>query len=501
MVKRKAKTEKIDWKRNYLIKVKILSILCFLAAIYYFSWLLPFSHAENLWLFIPLILAEGFNGLQAMGFWYTIWHQKWPQNPPPKMQFKGKQVDIFITICGEPAEIVEETIKAASELDYPDFKVYVLDDGASPKVKSISQKYKAIYISRQKRKGAKAGNINNALRLTDSEFIAIFDADHKPKPNFLKKTMPYFADKKVAFVQTPQFYLNKETNPVAAGSYEQQELFYGPICRGKNGLNAIFCCGTNVVFRRQALISVGGFDEKSVTEDLTTSLKLHKQGWRTIYLPEVLAYGLGPEDTESFLKQQLRWARGGLEMLFKGEWLFDRQLTFGQKVQYFLAGIFWFTGLSYLIYALLPLGMLFFQQKPVSDVANYPVHFIPYFLLTIYTLTYASEKKLTFRALWFTLDSFPVHITALALFLLRRPQSFKVTPKKALEKNGFFFVLPHLALISLLSLGIIVGVIRSPTAPILNNVAFALGHITILSSFLALASKKSVARLNFERSS
>src|SRR5690606_28145343 len=146
-------------------------------------------------------------------------------------------------------------------------------------------------ITRKESGGAKAGNINNGLKCTDSELVAIFDADMVPHPDFLQKTVSYFQDPKVAFVQTPQYYKNAEVNDIASGAWEQQELFFGPIMEGKGKVNAAFICGTNVLIRKEALLSVGGMYEKNIAEDFLTSLFIHQKGWKSYYLKEVLAEG------------------------------------------------------------------------------------------------------------------------------------------------------------------------------------------------------------------
>ena len=90
-------------------------------------------------------------------------------------------------------------------------------------------------------------------------------------------------------MQTPQYYANWDRGEVPGAAWGQQALFFGPIARGKDGHDAMFCCGTNVVFRRAALERVGGFPADSVTEDFELSIRLHERGWRSRYVPEVLA--------------------------------------------------------------------------------------------------------------------------------------------------------------------------------------------------------------------
>src|SRR3989344_5095533 len=119
-------------------------------------------------------------------------------------------------------------------------------------------------------------------------FFALFDADHVPHRDFLKRTMGYFEDSKIAFVQTPQYYANRNKNFLTQASWEQQELFFGPLCQGKNRLNATFWCGTNAVMRREAILGIGGVPENNIAEDFLASLLIHKNGWNSLYIPEIL---------------------------------------------------------------------------------------------------------------------------------------------------------------------------------------------------------------------
>ena len=116
----------------------------------------------------------------------------------------------------------------------------------TPCATSLSR-YGVGYIRRSEHTGAKAGNINHALTKTDAEFIAVFDSDHVADPGFLEATLGWMEDPKIAFVQTPQYYANTEHNRIAAASWAQQALFFGAICRGKDGLTpssavARTCC-------------------------------------------------------------------------------------------------------------------------------------------------------------------------------------------------------------------------------------------------------------------
>jgi len=471
---------------RYLRTCRLLIVACMLTAAFYLQWLLSAARPENAILFALLVGAEVFNVTQAAGFWYTAWMQRWTDAPDADFAASSETVDVFVTVCGEPADIVEQTVRAAMAIRHPRLTVWVLDDGRDDAIAAIARRFGTRYLTRAGRDGAKAGNINNALARATGDFVVIFDADHIPVPSFLERTMPTFEEPRIAFVQTPQSYRNRDRNLVAAGAHEQQALFYGPIMRGRDRLGAVFSCGTNVVFRREALDAVGGIPQDSVTEDLRVSLVLVRAGWKSAYLPEVLAEGLGPTDVRSYFGQQRRWARGGLEILFKCR-PFTTKMTFGQFVQYGLGFLYWFNGWAYSVYIVLTLAFLYFGLRPVQVRSEYPAHFLPYVIVTLITIVYATGFTLTFRALWFTLASFPVHIWAFFAALFGRGRGFVVTPKSGSQRS-LGSVWPHVVVVTALAVSMPFAiVVQGATPSVMNNVAFAVGHVLIVSGFVVLA--------------
>lgn len=470
----------------YLRNCRLLVAACVLSGGYYLWWLLFDARPANRVLFAVLIGAELFNLIQAAGFWFTISTQRWTVPPDADFSATGERVDAFITVYGEPYDVVEGTVRAVAAIRHPRLSVWVLDDGPDPEIKRIAERYGASYLKRPNRIGAKAGNVNHALGLSAGEFVIIFDADHAPVPEFLERTMACFADARVAFVQTPQSYRNRFENRVAAGAHEQQALFYGPILRGKNRSDAVFSCGTNVIFRRAALEQIGGIPEDSITEDLRVSLVLKRLRWKSVYVSEVLATGLGPVDVRGYFSQQARWARGGLEILLRRR-PFYTGMGGASGLQYGLSFLYWFTGIAYAGYVVLPLAFLFFGLRPVQVPNEYPSHFLPYVFVTLFTLVYASEFTLTFRGIWFTLAAFPVHIAALFQSVFGSAARFVVTSKVA-GARSVRPVWPHLLTLIALGLAIPYGIVTGGFTPsVVNNVAFALGHILIVSGFVRLA--------------
>lgn len=468
------------------------------AALMYFAVIAFYFERGNAVLFWLLIISEVYHVWMALTYIHTAWrtdyrHRENDSFAPP--------VDVFITVAGEPAAIVAETIAAAKRMEYPEFRIFVLNDGLVAQkdnwqeIETLAKKMRVQCITRTTPGGAKSGNINHALLRTESPFVAVFDADHVPHADFLQKTMGHFADRRVGFVQTPQFYKNRDLNYVTGGAWEQQELFFGPIIKGKNRSNSVFMCGTNMVLRRKALLQAGGMNEKSITEDFLTSIFIHQKGWRSVYVPEVLADGLAPEDFLSYYKQQFRWARGSLEMIVSENPLFKKGLSWQQKLEYLASSSYYLSGAIVLLNALFPIIFFFTGAMPftITTMALAAV-FFPYIFLMLYLLQKTSNFAYTFRALSFSMGSFPIHLSALWAVLSRRESAFAITSKTALSGNFLNLVIPHLAYIALFMIGLSFAVVREGLSPaVINNTAWALFNIAVFVPFIIAAAPRAVS--------
>jgi len=290
-------------------------------------------------------------------------------------------------------------------------------------------------------------------------------------------------------VQTPQFYKNYGLNYLTQGSWEQQELFYGAICKGKNRLNATTMCGTNMVIRRSALEEVGGMCTESIAEDFITGLMIHNNGYRSTYVPEVLAEGLATEDLLSYSKQQFRWARGALDVIFRWNPLFMRGLTFAQKVQYLSSSSFYLSGIVIVIDALLPIVFFYTGLVPlhISGMLLATV-FLPYFLWTLYSIQRTSNFTFTFSSIGFSMGSFPIHLRALASAATFRKSAFGITQKYGIKGNFLPLVRWHMLYIAVALVGVPVALLREGiSASLLNNAAWAALNSIIFLPFIRAA--------------
>ena len=459
-------------------RLRLVLLLTLPLALFYFGWLLQPERIGNPILFGLLAFAELFNVFQALGFWWTASADRGRPEEPPVPRTK-RPVDVFVPVYGEPVEIVELTIAAATRMRGADVRVSLLDDGGSDDMKAMARRHGANYIRREGNSGAKAGNINHALEQTDAPFVAVLDCDHVPDGSFLEQTLGHFAGDRIAFVQTPQYYANCEEGTIPGASWSQQSLFFGPIARGKAGHDAMFCCGTNVVFSRAALESIGGFPTNSVTEDFELSVILHEQGWRTVYVPEVLARGLGPEDMASYVSQQQRWARGCLSAIPA---VIRAKLPWRRKLQYLLSASYFLTGWTVFAYMSFPVIRIATGEQPLAEASadQFLLHFAPYFGLALFTVATVGSGSYTFRAFALQSASFWIHVQATLRVILRRPGKFVVTPKQGALVRQPRAVIPALLAIAALVGAAVYGLIVDRSPATLNNVAFAALHVTVL---------------------
>ncbi|HUZ92420.1 MAG TPA: glycosyltransferase [Candidatus Paceibacterota bacterium] len=467
----------------------LLNIVMALAYFFVIAFLFP---VDSRILFAILILGELFHLWQIFTYLHTLWRKERPHAFNPEFQ---PGVDVFITVAGEPEEVIEETVRAATGMQYPNFTVHILNDGLVAgkanwrEPRQVAKKYGVDCITRTMPGGAKAGNINHALAETHEPFAAVFDVDHAPHYDFLTKMMGYFIDPKVGFTQSPQYYRNHWMSGITGGAWEQQELFFGAICRGKDTMNAAFMCGTNMVIRRSALLEAGGMHETSITEDFLTSLFIHARGWKSVYVPEVLAEGLAPEDFRSYYSQQSRWARGSLEMVFRYNPLFKKGLTFSQRIQYLASSSYYLSGAVVFVNALFPLIFFYTGLEPfrASTMALATI-FLPYIFLVIYTLQKSTNFSYTFRALGLSMSAFPIQMKAFVQILSGKKAKFVVTSKRKLSGNFAHLAAPHILYVAAAMIGMSYAVWHQGfTASVVDNIAWALFNIAAFTPFIMAA--------------
>lgn len=352
----------------------------------YFAWRLNTFNPQAIAFSVLLYVVEIYSVVTVLLHLFMMWKltERVPTAPPT-----GLSVDVLIPTLNEPVSMLRRTALAAIQMDYP-HQTWLLDDGNRPEVAALARELDCRYLARTSNQDAKAGNLNNALLSSEAEFVAIFDADHVPKRGFLMRLLGYFGDARVAFVQTPQDFYNLDSyehrwQRPARAVWTEESLFYRVIQRGKDYWNASFFCGSCAVIRRQALNEIGGFARGSITEDLHTSLRLHKRGWHAVYHAEPLAFGLAPAEVGPFLAQRVRWGRGAMQVWRKEGILFAHGLTFPQRLNYLASVLTYFDGWQKGIFYIAPVIVLTTGVMPVRALGlPFLAHFVPYYVLTFW---------------------------------------------------------------------------------------------------------------------
>ena len=363
-----------------------LVVLFLLVAAWYLTWRLSSFNSHARLFSAVLYAAELWGILTTLLHLFMVWRLTVRIAPPPPA---GLTVDVFIPTINEPVEMVRRTVLASVNMEYP-HETWLLDDGNRPEMAALAREQGCQYLARGTNTHAKAGNLNHALASTRGQFIAIFDADHAPKRTFLTRTLGFFSDRKVAFVQTPQDFYNLDSFQHRwkrgwTKLWTEQSLFFRVIQRGKDYWNAAFFCGSCAVLRRSALEEIGGFATGTVTEDLHTSIRLHKKGFKSIYCAESLAFGMAPCTMAPFIRQRVRWGQGAMQVWRQEGVLFGRGLTLAQRLNYFASMSTYFDGWQKAIFYLAPVMVLLTGVMPISALNGvFLVHFIPYYLLTFW---------------------------------------------------------------------------------------------------------------------
>jgi cellulose synthase (UDP-forming) len=353
-------------------------------------------------------------------------------------------VDVYIPTYDESLGVLEKTITGAISLDYPNFKVWLLDDGRRPWLKEYCNTKGVGYLTRSDNAHAKAGNLNHALTKTNADFVAIFDADFIPQRNFLMRTVGFFTDSSIGIVQVPHTFYNYDPTQSSLGIQkalpDDQRFFFEAIMPSRDGWNAAFSCGSNSVTRREALRTIGdAFPTDSITEDMLLSISLLRNGYITRYLCERLAFGLAPEGLKAFFVQRQRWARGAMQILFLAAGPLGRNLTLMQRLLFLPTH--WLTqSLMLLLTIIAPLVFLWTGVLPLVNVTPEAVlyYLLPMMLAVAGGIwAFAPRQYFPFAAqVHGTFQSFKILPTVLLTIAKPFGHVFKVTPKGALAKKS-----------------------------------------------------------------
>jgi cellulose synthase/poly-beta-1,6-N-acetylglucosamine synthase-like glycosyltransferase len=292
--------------------------------------------------------------------------------------------------------VIERLMEAVADFDYPTdrFEIHVLDDSTDETVDVVAAKVAELrargidvrQIRREKRQGFKAGALRDGMEFARGEFIAIFDADFLPRPDFLRKTIPYFENEDVGVVQTRWEHINEDYSLITRLQALQLNVHFTVEQAGRmRGDYLLQFNGTAGVWRRETIDSAGGWEADTLTEDLDLSIRAQLKGWRIVFLEGIGSPAELPAEMNSFKSQQHRWMKGGAETAKKMlPTVWSSPLSLRQKLQatshLLSSSVFVFVFLT----GLFSVPLLFFM----SDLINmgFSKNFFAYFLVGLLSI-------------------------------------------------------------------------------------------------------------------
>jgi cellulose synthase (UDP-forming) len=474
------------------LPIRVVGVVVLALMAVYMVWLFGHLNSKLPWLAWPF---AGASTLSAVCLAVSVLNGWWSRVTPPR-PFTGEdapEVAVIIPTCGEPVPMVLRTVLSVLEQDYPTdrLRVVVSDDGHNPELRQALTGLPVDYHEPPPRDfpgrdgAAKAGNLNSAFafllaRYPDVEHIETRDADDEVcTDNFLRHAVGQLAhDERLAFVQTV-----KEAQVSAGDPFVNLDSqFYRSQMLSRNHANAVFPCGSGLVWRRRALQDIGGFPTWNLVEDLQSGVEALRRGWRGCYLTIVGAVGQhSPEDVANVFKQRGTWAIDTVRLTIWGNL---RGLNLRQRLQFVETTLFYLHSFTVLVYlpctALGCVGLLPLNAGALSCL----LFLMPYALMNEFRLLLLNRpfadrrgrQRSPLRAFWrlklMWLGLAPVYIVACCKAVLGGPYRkpiYKITRKSTEVRWYWRETLPHAILAMVVPGAFLVGLIlgRLPSAPIL----------------------------------
>lgn len=481
--------------------IRILIIMSLFAMTLFLIWFFDPGNRGVSWLYWMLTFALLFKMLRWLHEWYHYFAVSYPE-PPITINEINWSVDMLTTYCkGEPYDMVLNTLEAMIAVTYP-HTTYLCDEANDEFLKTKCLEMGVIHITREHKIDAKAGNINNALKSAKGEICVILDPDHTPFPYFLDVVLPYFQNPKIGFVQVVQAYKNYNENAVAKGAAQQTYQFYGPLMMGMNSYGTTQAIGANCTFRRAALDSIGGH-APGLAEDMHTAMQLHAAGWKSVYVPEVLALGLVPSSISAYNKQQLKWARGTFELLFTVYPKLFRKLDFRQKLHYFTLPLHYLSGFVTLFDILIPvIALLFALPVWKINVPDFLVLFLPLWAMALLIRVYAQrwlaqkhERGMHLVGGVLRMGSWWIFILGFLCTIFRVGIPYIPTPKENEIGNDWKSSIVNIISLVICILAIIIGLQIDWSPYSIFMAAFSLINIICLSYVILIGQQKLLLNL------
>lgn len=502
--------------------ISYITVGAYLTALFAVLWFWPgtiphnfgnWYHVLDYVIFIALTYVVWQQIFMELFSWFVGLHMTRPLSLPPEENLKVAFLTAFVP-GNEPIEILENTLRSMIAVDYP-HDTWVLDEGNSAEVRRVCRKYGVRHFTRYSityynqeqgkyKAKTKGGNYNAWFDNHGKKYdlVAQIDVDFIPKKNFLTDTIGYFRDPKVAFVGTPQVYGNQHISWIARGAAEQAFSFYGHMQKGLCGFDMSLFIGANHIVRSSAHKDINGYSGH-IVEDHLTGMNIYKKGWKSVYVPKVLAVGEGPATWEAYFSQQMRWAYGLIHIFMHESFSLFPGMKKSHIFNYFLLQQFYFYGIAQFIgVVLLTLYFVFGIRATNLDLVPLITVYVPLLIIQLlitiwlqsYTIDPETESGFLGRGRLLSLAAWPIYMLAYLSVLTGKKLTYKVTPKGDTQKistTPLRLFLPHIILGSITAADIVIGFLTNHTSPQL--LLFAVLNTLFMYLFVAMVIREKIA--------
>jgi cellulose synthase/poly-beta-1,6-N-acetylglucosamine synthase-like glycosyltransferase len=425
----------------------------------YMIYRLTIINPQSLFLSWFYFTAETFQFILGLTYIFSSWHHRRRTSPPA---LENASVEVWVPVYLEPIDVIRRTLSAAKRIDYP-HETRVLDDGRRAEVRMLAEELGITYLSRPDNLDAKAGNLNFALRSSSADYILVFDADHIALPSAIDSMLGFFIDPKVGLVQSPQDYYNTDAfqyfnSRRTGGIWHDQSFFYLVGQPAMDHSESATCVGTGVIYRRSALQEIGGIPTDTATEDIHTSLRLLKYGWKTVFYNEPVAFGIAASNLEEYYKTRHRWAHGNLHALSLERIPVAKGMTLKQRFHHLSLGLIYLEGWQQLMLFLIPVIALLTGWQPFVIT---PLNVLIILFYPLISITLLQELGCGYSRMWanelFSMARWPVHIISV-LGVFQRKILWKTSSKILQTQTTISRVIPQLAIFVLSAIALLVAV-------------------------------------------
>ncbi|KAG2473992.1 MAG: Glycosyl transferase family protein [Nitrosopumilales archaeon] len=372
--------------------------------------------------------------------------------------FNAPSITIQLPIYNEKY-VAARLLNSVCELDYPkeNMRIMVLDDSTDDTVEILenlvndykSKGFLIEHMRRGTRKGYKAGALKHAMKTTDSEFVAIFDADFIPPKWFLKKAVPYFAKARIGLIQCRWGHINENYSGITQVQALSLDFHFLIEQKAKSNSHLFMNFnGTAGIWRRECIEDAGGWHTATLVEDLDLSYRAQMKGWKCLFLPDIVVDAELPVQMNAAKRQQFRWAKGSIQCAVKllGDIIIKRSIAFEAKIQAFI---------QLTRHIVFPLMLIQFLALPIllaADLNLYIITFIPaltiaaylamgpcaYLLVihNVYEKSWKSKAKVLPTLLVYTAGMSVNNTIAVFDALFGKKSEFLRTPKYGIIKNS-----------------------------------------------------------------